>query len=59
MEQATLALWTANMDDLPWEFTEMRLCRDVYKCLPSQLDDESWDRIQKHLAMMVAEAKTV
>jgi len=33
----------------------MRLCRDVYHCLPSQLDDESWSRIRIHIAMMDAE----
>ena len=45
------------MGNLPWEYTEMRLCRDVYHCLPSELDEESWERIATHLAIMDAEAE--
>lgn len=41
--------------DLPWEYIEMQLCRDVYRCLPSELDQEDWGRIRVHLAMMQAE----
>lgn len=35
----------------------MRLCRDVYHCLPSELEDEPWENIALHLAMMTAEAE--
>jgi len=41
--------------DLPQEYLEMRLCRDVYHCLPSQLAQEAWADIRLHLAMMAAE----
>ena len=40
---------------MPWEYTELKLCRDVYHCLPSALDDESWPRIRSHIAVMEGE----
>lgn len=46
-----------GVGDLPWEYTEMRLCRDVYHCLPSELDQEDWGRVRIHIAMMNAEAE--
>ena len=52
------ALHLGLNDDLPWEYTEMRLCRDVYHCLPSELDEEDWPRIRAHLAVLQAEAET-
>lgn len=55
MEQVTKALWLRVSDDLPWEYTELQLCR-VYGCLPSELEDESWNVIQTHIAILNAEA---
>jgi hypothetical protein len=46
-----------GIGDLPWEYVEMRLCRDVYHCLPSELDREDWGRVRMHMAMMEAETK--
>ncbi len=46
-----------DFDNLPWEYTELLLCRDVYHCLPSELDQEDWGRIQLHMAMMQAEVE--
>lgn len=43
--------------DLPWEYLELKLCRDVYHCLPSELDQEEWLRIKSHIAVMEGEAK--
>jgi len=40
---------------LPWEVIEYRLCRYVYHCLPSQLREQDWDDIQRHLAVMSVE----
>lgn len=49
--------WTGS-GDAPWDYIELQLCRDVYHCLPSELDAEEWDRISRHLDMMDVEAKT-
>lgn len=35
----------------------MRLCRDVYHCLPSELAQEDWGTIMKHLVCSDVEAK--
>jgi hypothetical protein len=37
---------------MPPEYTEMRLCRDVYHCLPSDLDEQDYDRILYHIVCM-------
>lgn len=37
--------------EMPWEYTEMVLCRDIYHCVPSQLDREDYERIMRHLDM--------
>jgi hypothetical protein len=44
-------------DELPTEYVDLFLCRDVYHCLPSQLQAEDAVEIQKHLAMLAAEAQ--
>ena len=33
----------------------MNLCRYVYHCLPSELDEEEWSRIATHLAILDGE----
>lgn len=43
--------------ELPWAYTELRLCRDVYHCTPSELDRQDADRIQMHIAIMNLEAE--
>ena len=53
-EQVARALWIGS--DLPQEYIEFGMCR-VYKCLPSELDNECWDTIRKHLAFLAAEEK--
>lgn len=50
-------LWVADYDSLPQEYIELRLCRDVYHCLPSELDEEDWAVIRVHLALMEAERR--
>ncbi len=35
----------------PWECSELVLC-GLYHCRPSELDEEDWDRIQKHLIIL-------
>lgn len=42
---------------LPDEYLWLTLCRDVYHCLPSELDNEDWRTIADHVAMMEAEAE--
>ncbi len=49
------ALWLG--DELPAEYVDLYLCRDVYHCTPSQLAAEDAVEIQKHLAMLAAEAQ--
>jgi hypothetical protein len=41
----------------PDEYIDLLLCRDVYHCLPSQLDEEDHLVISSHLTMMDAEAE--
>ena len=48
-------LWTGGGQPPP-EYADLVLCRDVYHCLPSQLDEEDAETISLHLAMMDAEA---
>ena len=48
---------TGQRRELPWLYSEVRLCRDIYHCTPSQLDAEDWDRIQRHIAVMNIEAE--
>lgn len=47
-------LWTE--DDAPIEYVALRLCRDVYHCLPSELKRERLDDIMAHLACLQIEA---
>lgn len=47
-------LWL-RVGSQPPEYTELLLCRDVYRCLPSELDGEDYARIQRHIAMMNVE----
>ena len=49
-------LWLGTGNS-PWELLEMRLCRDVYQCLPSQLADEDWFDIVTHLRLMGLERR--
>lgn len=50
-------MWVADYDSLPWEYIAYRLCRDVFHCLPSELDDEPWENIVRALAFIEAEVK--
>jgi hypothetical protein len=49
-------LWTGG-SEIPEEYTDLILCRDVYHCLPSELDKEDWQTIANHIAMIEAESK--
>jgi len=33
------------------------LCRDVYHCTPSGLEDEDWGQVSLHMEMMAMEAR--
>lgn len=48
------SLWL-NVGAVPWEVLELRLCRDIYHCTPTQLDDVPWDRVNRHIIVMEAE----
>ena len=39
----------------PAEILDLVLCRDVYHCLPDELDRQDYGRILKHLACLDAE----
>ena len=39
----------------PPEYIVLTLCRDVYHCTPSALDDEDATRILEHMIMMQIE----
>jgi len=41
----------------PWELTSYVLRRDIYHCLPSELDKEPWTNVQADIAMMNAITK--
>lgn len=41
----------------PLEYVELILCRDVYHCRPSELEDEDLFTVLKHLACLEGEAK--
>jgi len=41
--------------DAPNELLELILCRDIYHCRPSELDDEDWLRVRAHLTCIAAE----
>jgi hypothetical protein len=36
---------------------ELVLCRDVYHCTPSELDEQDWGRVAAHLICLDVEAK--
>jgi hypothetical protein len=40
----------------PPELVDLFLCRDVYHCLPGELDDQDWRRIQAHRVCLDMEA---
>lgn len=40
----------------PWEFTQYRLCRYVYHCTPSELDQEERAVVDLHLRFATEEA---
>lgn len=42
--------------DPPWPLVEVYLCR-LYRCTPSQLDQEDWLRAAEHLAVVEGEAR--
>lgn len=36
---------------MPWEYIELTLCRDIYHCTPTELDEQEWERVMAHLDM--------
>lgn len=40
----------------PWEYVEVILCRDVYHCAPSVLDEQDPVRVLLHLEALAGEA---
>ena len=43
--------------EIPWAWTELILCRDVYHCRPSELEEEDWATVATHLALLEAKAE--
>lgn len=49
-------LWTENEErEVPWEYLELMLCREVYHCTPSELAEQPADVVQMHLSLINAE----
>lgn len=46
---------TREEAEMPWAYTELILCRDVYHCAPSVLGEQDWETVQTHLAIMRVE----
>lgn len=55
-EQVASSLWLGG-GDLPWDYYEYVLCRHVYHCLPSELHEEPWENVRKHLAVIRGERR--
>lgn len=43
--------------EVPWEYIELQLCRDVYHCTPEELDRQDWERVRVHLRLLGAEGR--
>jgi hypothetical protein len=41
--------------DLPDEYVELFLCRDVYHCTPSELGEQDYVTVMNHLSCIAAE----
>jgi hypothetical protein len=39
----------------PWEYVQLRLCRDIYHCTPSELDGQDWATVEAHLQIINTE----
>jgi hypothetical protein len=39
----------------PWEYVELRFCRDIYHCTPNELAEVPYKKILAHLACMDGE----
>jgi hypothetical protein len=37
---------------VPWDYTQLILCRDVYHCTPEELAKQDWDTVQRHLMLV-------
>jgi hypothetical protein len=47
----------APQGEVPWEWLELTLCRDVYHCRPSELAEEDWATVSLHLKLLEAKAE--
>lgn len=41
----------------PWPWVRLFLCRDVYRCRPSELDDEDWQTVMLDIEMLAVETR--
>ncbi len=55
-DRLSIHLWTGGVSAPP-EYTDLRLCRDVYHCTPSELDAQDARTIALHIAFMNVEEK--
>jgi len=39
------------------EYTDYILCKEVYHCTPSELDEQDWSRVRAHITCMNVESK--
>ncbi len=42
---------------MPVDWLELRLCRDVYHCTPSELAEQDADQVNRHLRLLAVEAR--
>jgi hypothetical protein len=43
--------------DMPAEYLDLVLCRDVYRCTPPELDEIDNETLEAHLVCLEAEAE--
>lgn len=41
--------------EMPFQYTMLRLCRDVFHCTPSELLEQDWELVQDIIAVLNAE----
>lgn len=55
MDELRRYLFLKGTHGAPWEYVELVLCRDIYHCTPSELDQQDLERIMLHIDMMKLE----
>jgi hypothetical protein len=49
-------LWTRSTTrEMPWEYIELYLCRDIYHCTPNELAEQPIETVNMHLKLIGVE----